>query len=214
MREAKIYRIELDDYASAAFTSFSKEYFGDLASIQEWINALGTEKDSEEISGSRRELIDAFAAFSSGEKNLYVSAAYRKVPFMTPMTLLKTEQLIQENIEWEHLNTWSCIYNIRCKRSETTHFWLSAGRKYYRGMIAKFRSLEYESACGEWQPLGDMLWGYPQVLVLEGDILRNRLIEPEKFFGSKDDALRDWEAFCKAPDPIYKEFCNDIFGDG
>lgn len=211
MSNQKYYRIELDDYAAASFTSFSKEYFGDQAAVQEWIDAIAADEKRAE---SRKELRNTFEAFKAGEKNLSISAAYRTVPFMTPMTVLKKERLVRENVQWEHINTWGFPYNIRCKVVESEHIWLSCGRKHYRGLFAKFINPEYESARSEWQLLGDMLWGFPEVLTLQGNILQNRLAEPEKFFGSKYDALSDWEAFCKKPDPIYKEFCNDIFGDG
>ena len=45
MLDLPYYRLELDDYAAAAFTSFSKEYFGTLDDIRGLITAL--EQDEE-----------------------------------------------------------------------------------------------------------------------------------------------------------------------
>lgn len=42
----------------------------------------------------------------------------------------------------------------------------------------------------------------------------NRLYVTEKFLKSEEELLQDIEKFRNAPDPIYTEIFNDIFGDG
>ena len=56
--------------------------------------------------------------------------------------------------------------------------------------------------------------GFPMQIVLEKDIVSNILYTPEKVFDCEEELLKDIENFRNAPDPVYTEIFNDIFGDG
>lgn len=63
----RYYRLLLDDYSAASFTSFSKEYFGTL----EQLNGLFDDIRSKENTAERySDILSVFDRFLSGEKNL------------------------------------------------------------------------------------------------------------------------------------------------
>ena len=205
------YRLELDDYSAAAFTSFGKYYYGTLDEIRDFIDELCSNEDF----GDRFvELISAFHAFEAGQHDVKHNVAYRDMPLLVPVRLLYKGKITLDNHAWEHLNTWRWPYNMRCEKVESEHLWFACGREYCRAAKAVFTNLQYAGTVGQWNDVGDMLWGFPGILTRDLSGFRNRLAEPEEYFKSRAEAQQDWEAFTFAPDPDYTEFCNDIFGDG
>jgi len=211
MKSDKYYRLELDDYAKPGFVSFGKYYFVTLDTLQEWLTAL--ERD-EKMAIPFEMLSTAFKAYQQGQKDVTHNVAYNHVPFLKSATVLHCEETRFDNYAWEHINIWGFPYNMRCKCVEARHLWLKCGNAYTRYVEARFTNLEYEGVAGEWYPLEDGFWGYPEVLTTEDCVTRNRLAEREKNFKNREEADEDWKAFCVTPTPDFKEFCNDIFGDG
>ena len=205
------YRLELDDYSAAAFTSFGKYYYGTLDEIRNFITQLSND---DAFRDRFSELISAFQAFEFGRHDVTHKVAYREVPLLVPARLLHKEKITLDNHAWEHLNTWRWPYNMRCEKVESEHLWFACGREYCRAAKAVFTNLQYAGTVGQWNDVGDMLWGFPGILTRDLSGFRNRLAEPEEYFKSRAEAQQDWEAFTFAPDPDYTEFCNDIFGDG
>lgn len=205
------YRLELDDYSAASFTSFGKYYYGTLEDLRSFFDALAGSEDFKE---RFTKLIATFRAFENGREDLKHNVAYREVPFLVPVRLLHREKISLENHAWTHLNTWDCPYYMRCNKVESEHLWLAYGREYCRATKADFANLQYTGHIGEWRDVRSMLWGFPCILTGESSGFRNRLAEPEKYFKTSTEAQQDWEAFQRNPDPDYSEFCNDIFGDG
>ncbi|MBE6962547.1 MAG: hypothetical protein E7445_08875 [Ruminococcaceae bacterium] len=205
------YRMELDDYSAAAFTSFGKYYYGELEDLRGFFSELA----HDELFKDRfKELISTFQAFEEGQQNLKHHVAYSEVPFLVPVRLLHKEKLALENYAWEHLNTWECPYYMRCDKVESEHLWLACGGEFCRATKAVFTNLQYTGHSGVWKDIGSMLWGFPCILTGNSSGLWNRLAEPEKYFKTRAEAQQDWAAFLISPDPNYSEFCNDIFGDG
>lgn len=211
MKTEKYYRLELDDYATPSFVSGGKYYFTTADKFKEWLAAL--ERDEQMVVYFDM-LSTAFREYMAGNRKVTHTVGYNKVPFFKPATVQHCEKTCFENYRWEHINIYGFPYNMRCKLVETTHLWLRCNRKYYRYVEAQFTKLEYESRTGEWYPLEERFWGYPEVLTTECDITRNRLAEREKNFANQKEAEADWLAFCSNPVPDFTEFCNDIFGDG
>ena len=84
-RPSFYYRLELDDYSAAAFTSFGKYYYGTLDEIRDFIDELCSNEDF----GDRFvELISAFHAFEAGQHDVKHNVAYRDVPLLVPVRLL------------------------------------------------------------------------------------------------------------------------------
>ena len=204
------YRLELDDYSAAAFTSLGKYYYGTLDEIRDFIAQLSNDDFHDRFS----ELISAFQAFEFGQHEVTHQVAYRETPLLVPAQLLHKEKITLDNYAWEHLNTWRWPYSMRCEKVESEHFWFACDREYFRATKAVFTNLQYAGAIGQWKDVGNMLWGFPCILAGGPAGFRNLLGEPERRFQSRAEAQKDWAAFIIKPDPDYKEFCNDIFGDG
>ena len=105
MNEKKYFRLILDDYSAASFTSFNKPYFGTWEEIQILLNELDKNKHSED---SHSSLLTAFRAYEAGRIDVTHNAAFQEVPFLVPAQLLHSEKVQLENHAWEHLNTWLC----------------------------------------------------------------------------------------------------------
>ena len=101
--EPTYYRLELDDYSAAAFTSFGKYYYGTLEDLRCFFGELAHD---EKLKKQFKELLFTFQAFEEGHQDLSHSIAYRKVPFLVPALLLHRKTVILENYKWTHINTW------------------------------------------------------------------------------------------------------------
>lgn len=211
MKEKQYYRLILDDYSAASFTSFNKHYFGTWEEIEALLNELDENNHSED---SHKSLLTAFRAYEAGQTDVTHNVAFQEVPFLVPAKLLRSEKVELENHAWEHLNTWHCPYNMRCDKVVSEHLWFECEGEWIRAVKAEFMFLRYQGPIGQWKLVGDMLWGFPGMLTGDPAKFYNVLAEPEKYFKTKSDLEADWQAFRGMPDPDYEEFCNDIFGDG
>ena len=205
------YRLELDDYSAASFTSFGKYYYGTMDEFRRFFDELAK---SEDFKARFKTLISTFQAFEKGEKDLKHTVAYRSVPFLVPVRLLYREKITLDNYTWEHLNRWGWPYYMRCDNVESEHLWFACGKEYCRATRAVFTKLQYTGTIGSWDDVGSMLWGFPCILSGNSSGFWNQLAEPEKHFKTRAEVQQDWSAFQSHPDPNYAEFCNDIFGDG
>ena len=127
--EPTYYRLELDDYSAAAFTSFGKYYYGTLEDLRCFFGELAHD---EKLKKQFKELLSTFQAFEEGRQDLSHSIAYRKVPFLVPVQLLHREPVTLENYKWTHINTWDRPYYMRCDEVKSEHLWLACdGEKCY-----------------------------------------------------------------------------------
>lgn len=113
MSDQQYYRILLDDYSAASFTSFDKAYFGTMSDLEGWIKAIEVEKCFAERFSS---LTKTFRAYQSGQHNITHNVAYQEVRFLDKVTLLYRESYTAEKLAWEHLNTWQWPYFMSCER--------------------------------------------------------------------------------------------------
>lgn len=79
MSDQQYYRILLDDYSAASFTSFDKAYFGTMSDLEGWIKAIEVEKCFAERFSS---LTKTFRAYQSGQHNITHNVAYQEVRFL------------------------------------------------------------------------------------------------------------------------------------
>ena len=130
--EPTYYRLELDDYSAAAFTSFGKYYYGTLEDLRCFFGELAHD---EKLKKQFKELLSTFQAFEEGHQDLSHSIAYRKVPFLVPAQLLHREPVTLENYKWTHTNTWDKPYYMRCDkvRSGVVHF--KCSRKFPKNLL-------------------------------------------------------------------------------
>lgn len=206
----KYYRLLLDDYSAASFTSFSKDYYGTLEQIAGLFEAI---KQDAELVKRQKYILGIYERYLAGETKISHKVAYREVPFLVPAKVLGTETTVLLDYAWEHINTWGCPYLMKCDKAESTHIWFSCYRKYSRCIQVQFTNLQYENIDGRYEPLG-MIWGYPEQIAGNHGNLHNRLFVEEKVFKNKTEAMFDRQNFIHNPDPKFDEFLNDIFGDG
>ena len=209
--DEQYYCLHLDDYSAAAFTSFGKAYYGTMAEIKAFIEALDSDSEYHE---TYSKLISAFREYEAGNTAVKHNVAYQEIPLLEPVKLLGTAALRLDNYRWEHLNTWRWPYNMKCDVVDTTHYWFALDGIYCRTVKARFNNLRYEDIGGGWTAIEDRFWGFPMMIVPDGRYLYNRLAVEEKRFKRKKDAEEDRAAFPKTRDVDFTEFCNDIFGDG
>lgn len=208
---ARYYRLLLDDYSAASFTSFSKEYFGTLKQLKGLFDDIRSEeKTAEQYS----DILSVFDRFLAGEKNLTHNVAYQEVPFLVCTNVLGRETSALTDYKWEHLNTWRCPYAMKCEKAESTHLWVSCQSTYYRCIRTKFNNLQYGTDEESYEPLGGMIWGYPGQIQGKRGNLHNQLYVVEKLFKSKAEVLEDHSNFINNPDPDFSRILEDVFGDG
>lgn len=208
---SRYFRLLLDDYSAASFTSFDKDYYGRLSEIQGLFEAM---KEDEETAKHHEYELSIFERYLAGEKKISHTVAYREVPFLVPAKVLWIETSVLSNHSWEHINTWQCPYYMKFDRAESTHIWFSCYGKYNRCIQTKFTNLQYQNTHCQYTPLGDMMLGYPCQIDGERGNLFNRLFVEEKIFKTKAATLTDHQEFISNPDPIYDKILDDIFGDG
>ena len=208
---SRYYRLLLDDYSAASFTSFDKDYFGTLEEINLFFKKM---KSNEKIAKQQEYLLSVHERFLAGEKVINHTVAYREVPFLVPAKVLAPETSILTNYAWEHLNTWRWPYMMKCDKVECTHIWFSCYGKYSRCIKAQFTNLQYGTESEEYKLLGGMIWGFPGIIAGKKGNLYNTLFVEEKVFKNKSEAMKDKDEFVKKPAPIFTKFLDDIFGDG
>lgn len=76
---ARLYRLKLDDYSAASFTSFSKNYFGTLEQLKGLFDGIRSDKKNAE---SFSDILSVFDRYLAGEKNLTHNVAYQEIPFL------------------------------------------------------------------------------------------------------------------------------------
>ena len=206
----QFYRLCLDDYSAAAFTTFEKYYFGTLDMITEFINALKNDEDTAE---RFHDLITTHEEFISGNRKVTHRIAFQEVPYLAPAKLLGRDHSSLQNHSWEHLNTWRWIYDMHCSKAESKHLWFSCRGEYFRCIKTTFTDLQYQNTIGKYVPISS-IWGHPGILENEDDYLVNRLYVIEKKFPNKAATTEDIESFKHNKDINFTQIINDIFGDG
>lgn len=208
---SRYYRLLLDDYSAASFTSFSKDYYGTLKQIGSLFDAI---RQDDVLAEQKKYILGIYDRYIAGESKVSHKVAYRDVPFLVPAKVLGTESSVLTDYTWEHTNTWGFPYLMKCDKAECTHIWFSCDGKYSRCIQVQFKNLQYKNAVGKYVPLGSRIWGYPEQIAGVNGNLHNRLFVEEKVFENKAEAMSDWLDFLHNPDPQFDEFLNDIFGDG
>ncbi|MBQ4545415.1 MAG: hypothetical protein II996_07610 [Oscillospiraceae bacterium] len=207
----QLYKLYLDDYSAASFTSFDKCYVGTLDDIGNFVSSIKNDKN---ISDNHSDLISAYEKFTSVDTSVMHMVAHQNTRFLTRVKCLGCNASSLTDYNWEHTNTWGFPYYMHCKKVDSTHLWISSDRKYFRCIKSNFTNLTYNSADGQNIDIGDRFWGFPHQVEHNAPDTYNRLFVIEKEFGTKAEALQDMEAFKIKPDVNFTEVLNDIFGDG
>lgn len=208
---SRYYRLLLDDFSVASFTSLNKSYYGTLEQINGFFEYM---RSNEKIAEHFADIIETFDKYCSGDRKITHYVAYQEVPFLVPAKILGTDKTLLTNYEWIHFNTWEWPYYLKCDRAESTHIWVSCRGEYCRCIQTQFTNIQYGTDKDNYKPLGEMIWGYPGQIQGELGNLRNQLFVVEKSFGKKDETNNDQVNFTTNSDTNFKRILDDVFGDG
>lgn len=208
----ELYRLQLDDFSAASFTSYGKDYFGTMEQIQSLFDYL---RSGEDLAGKFEYILGVNDRYLTGEKEITHNVAYQEVPFLVPATVLREAKSVIRDHSWTHMNTWDCPYYMAFRKAENTHLWISCCGSFCRVIQAEFEGLHYGIDPKDLRPLGSMTLGYPgQIELLPDGRLRNRLFVIDRYFDSKEEAMEDYAKYEVQPNPKYGTILDDIFGDG
>lgn len=208
----ELYRLQLDDFSAASFTSYGKDYFGTMEQIQSLFDYL---RSGEDLAGKFEYILGVNDRYLAGEKEITHNVAYQEVPFLVPATVLREAKSVIRDHSWTHMNTWDCSYYMAFRKAENTHLWISCCGSFCRVIQAEFEGLLYGIDPKDLRPLGSMTLGYPgQIELLPDGRLRNRLFVIDRYFDSKEEAMEDYAKYEVQPNPKYGTILDDIFGDG
>lgn len=208
---SRYYRLLLDDYSAASFTSFDKDYFGTLKQIDGFFQAI---KADEDMAKRQEYILSIYEQFLAGKKTISHNVAYREVPFLVPAKILGEHNSVLIDYSWEHLNTWRWPYMMKCDKAESTHLWISCYGKYSRCIQTRFTNLYYDGLGSGFRKHTGSAWGFPHQIECEGVNTFCRLFVEEKVFKNKAEAINDRINFMHNPAPIFDRVLDDIFADG
>lgn len=207
----QFFKILLTDYACPSFCSFSKAYFGSLAQIVEFIARVKEESPDYDVDGLQK----AITAYQGGERNVKHPVAYAEEPFLTPVKVVRHREVILEQHEWTHFNTWGCSYFLRTPRIDGQELLIQDNSCFFRCAILGVQNLEFSVNLERprWRKLDGGFWGFPGMLKYDEkeDKVMSSLFFVEKNFEKEQDAVDD---FLNSEKIELQSFSENIFGDG
>lgn len=207
----RFYRLLLDDYSAASFTSFDKEYFGTMDDIDGFFGAIRKDENTAERFA---DILSVYDKYLAGDKKITHNVACREVTFLVPAKVLGSETSVLTDYAWEHTNTWGCIYKMKCDIATSKHIWFSCHGTYCRCIQTVFTNLLYESTVGKFVSHDGWTWGFPHQLEYMPPVTASQLYVVEKLFKNKAEAMSDRINFIQNPDPQFEKVLDDLFGDG
>lgn len=199
------FRMDLDDPAVPSFCSFPKSYFGTLANIDEAVSSM-------EQKGVCSDTVDAYKRYLAGELDVEHCVCYNKTKLLNPVEMISVEKFELDDVQWNHTNTWDCIYTMRALHISVKQAVFFDGEYYYRCIMPEFSDLQYNGIRpGHWIDVGQQLWG--NVGVIRAGKYKctfNLFVEEEC---SMD--LNAIMANMGAEDKLdFSRACDEIFGNG
>lgn len=201
------YKIELEEYATASFCSFTKSCVGDETSIKKFI------EDGLKITGNSiyfMDMANAYNQYGEGIIDTKINIAHQDKVFLTEVKKICIKHTKQSNINFIHKNIYGYDYYIKADSVNNDILYIESNKKYYRCIKASFRNLQYGIDNKKYKKL-EMIWGHPGVIYFDRDKTKNRIYFIEKEFKNKEELEKD----IRNPSSInYTNFMNDIFADG
>jgi len=202
-RPVPLYQLKLEDYATPAFYSGSKPYFGTEKQI---LRLLARREDGELCEAARR----YFGSEGDGVAHLL----YWTEKIISPVERLGWTSFRFDDLSVTFLNIWDCPYRLRTQRVEgKLHYLRREDGVCFRALQAVFTGLEMADRGLPALPAKELppFWGYPDMIFRRGNALKSRLFLTERRFDSQEAALAD---LAQPTPPCFDPFFEDIFGDG
>ena len=219
-----MFSVELIDYATPSYASFTKTYYGDKESILKVLNHPRTE---------RPDMVEAanqfFNGTGEGKVQVYFGAPE---PFIKQVRVIGTVEKQLDNVSFDHNNVWNCIYKMRAEHVSCRYVYIEdSDNKLYRCLGCDFTNLtsgdETESIPQELVREGKC-WGHPGIIIekatvdkditninqlSEGEkvVIGNSLMCREMIFNTMEELQKDMQDPC---DLNFSGIFDDIFGDG
>lgn len=201
-----IYALALDDYATVSFCSFSKNYYGTVDEISEFISSL---ENNERIKVALEE-------YKSGNKNAEHIVAYKSTKLLTPVISHSSHIYVFEDEKWTHENIYGYPYEMHADRIEAQQIIINHNNNFLRCIKATFFNLSYQDLIRKDKlvPI-KKFWGFPN-LYKTNFINKDKCIIESRFFVVEET----YASYKEASDSLdieritFKSLMDDIFGDG
>lgn len=202
------YKITLEEYASASFCSFTKEYLGTSQMFSSFAAALRQDrKNSERLVGLADRILE-----SCQPDGTFTGSACEEQPSLVPVEVVHSDAWEEKSFYFKHINVWGCSYEMRAEKVVVNRIYYRSGDTYGRAIGASLYRPTYSA-----EPLvsnekvDGNFWGHPGILYLENDWLSYRLMYEERVFDDESQLMADIAAPAEVD---YRGFFNDVFGDG
>lgn len=199
------FRIDLHDPAVPSFCTLPKSFYGTLADISKAIACM-------EKQNVCPDTVDAFRRYLEGEQDAEHYVCYSKAKLLRAVELLSVEQFELDNAQWEHINTWDCVYIMRTSHVSVTQAVFTDGNQYCRCIKPQFTDLQYNGdQRGCWIDVGDCFWGNVGVMTACNDKCELMLFAEEQ---READLDAIWANMGNEMKLDYSKACDEIFGNG
>ena len=199
----KFFVLHLPDYACPAMVSGEKLYFGTKDDLAKYLN----NKNCRRQLSLDENLLEEFL------KDTKQKIAYNTHKLGELALVYAEENALLSAKEWEHLNVWSCIYDMSFDKCEVSVVWARYKGKYYRCIKPRFLKLSYFNNSIEEYKFINSFWGQPGFFTLNNTWHECTLYVAEKEFDNLVDAMDDVNSFY-APDIEFSKVIEEVFGDG
>lgn len=204
--EKRYFALTMDDYATASFCSRTKDFYGTLSDIAEYIRQL-PERSFATTKAALQEYLD-------GNENAAHHVCFCDHKLLTPVEMIKQERFDLAPYAWDHANIFDCIYKMKADAAAIEQILIKQGNWYIRCARCVFTNLQYMSEsplCKGYQKMPNRFWGLPGMIRMEADRYILRLYVREKYYTRPEEALGDMG---KADKLDLANVCNEIFADG
>lgn len=201
------YLLRLWDPSVPPFVSADRMYIGSESEIQRAMEAM-------EANSVCEDTVEAYKRYVAGDKAATHNMAYRDVPVLERVTLIRSSIITIGEQKWEHINAWNYPYSLKFDSAEITRIIVKYKRKYLRCYRVTFNNLYCENTSGGWEKLNSFFLGNSYLLDIQnnkdGSFTENNILFEVE---SEHDTLVEADDIERSDNINFKFFCDEIFGD-
>ena len=198
--------LTMDDLATPGFCSWTKDFYGTLDEITEYIRRIPE--------GSYETTKAALQEYLNGNTDVKHHICFHDRQLLTPVEVIKQERFELEQYLWDHKNIFDCIYKMKADMAVIEQMLIKSGDCYTRCVRCAFTDLQYMTEAPlhlGYRKMHDGFWGLPGMMHIEGNQYILSLYVLEKRYQNLEEALADMGKVEKLD---LTDVCNEIFGDG
>lgn len=153
-----------------------------------------------------------FERFVAGEQKITYHVAYSVTRFARFATLITEKPINLDEVSYQYENSYGFYYQVEMSKAKGRVAVVKLGKQFY---IVYWLTVTNPRYMGEfikkWDTLGDWIWGFPGIIEVKGETLRNTLGMIESAFDTEEKAMARFEDL---HDFDFNRFFEDVFGDG